>query len=70
VRLCTKKVALKTVIIELKIVLTSLTHPRKILLVVLQKGKAEDLSAPLRISSNGGMKHELERVRRNRSWPD
>jgi hypothetical protein len=37
-------------------VLTSLTHPRKILLVVLQIGKyeigqAKDLSAPLRISS-------------------
>jgi hypothetical protein len=31
------------------VVLTSLTHPRKILLVVLQIGKAEDLSAPLHI---------------------
>jgi hypothetical protein len=31
------------------VVLTSLTHPRKILLVVLQIGKAKDLSAPLRI---------------------
>jgi hypothetical protein len=30
------------------VVLTSLTHPRKILLVVLQIGKAKDLSAPLR----------------------
>jgi hypothetical protein len=29
------------------VVLTSLTHPRKILLVVLQIGKAKDLSAPL-----------------------
>jgi hypothetical protein len=29
------------------IVLTSLTHPRKILLVVLQIGKAKDLSGPL-----------------------
>jgi hypothetical protein len=29
-------------------VLTSLNHPRKILLVVLQIGKANDLSAPLR----------------------
>jgi hypothetical protein len=28
--------------------LTSLTHPRKSLLVVLQIGKAKDLSAPLR----------------------
>jgi hypothetical protein len=26
--------------------LTSLTHPRKIILVVLQTGKAKDLSAP------------------------
>jgi hypothetical protein len=32
------------------VVLTSLTHPRKILLVVLQIGKAKDLSAPLRIT--------------------
>jgi hypothetical protein len=31
------------------VVLTSLTHPRKILLVVLQIGKAKDLSAPLRV---------------------
>jgi hypothetical protein len=31
------------------VVLTSLTHPRKILLVVLQIGKVKDLSAPLRI---------------------
>jgi hypothetical protein len=30
------------------VVLTSLPHPRKILLVVLQIGKARDLSAPLR----------------------
>jgi hypothetical protein len=30
------------------VVLTSLTHPRKIILVVLQIGKAKDLSAPLR----------------------
>jgi hypothetical protein len=30
------------------VVLTCLTHPRKILLVVLQIGKAEDLSAALR----------------------
>jgi hypothetical protein len=30
------------------VVLTSLTHPRKILLVVLRIGKAKDLSAPLR----------------------
>jgi hypothetical protein len=30
------------------VVLTSLNHPRKILLVVLQIGKAKDLSAPLR----------------------
>jgi hypothetical protein len=30
------------------VVLTSLTHPRKILLVVLEIGKAKDLSAPLR----------------------
>jgi hypothetical protein len=29
------------------VVLTSLTHPRKILLVVLQIGKAKDLSGPL-----------------------
>jgi hypothetical protein len=29
------------------VVLTSLTHPRKVLLVVLQIGKAKDLSAPL-----------------------
>jgi hypothetical protein len=29
------------------VVPTSLTHPRKILLVVLQIGKAKDLSAPL-----------------------
>jgi hypothetical protein len=28
-------------------VVTSLTHPRKTLLVVLQIGKAKDLSAPL-----------------------
>jgi hypothetical protein len=34
---------------ELHTLLTSLTHPRKILLVVLQIGKAKDLSAPLRI---------------------
>jgi hypothetical protein len=32
------------------VVLTSLTHPIKILLVVLQIGKAKDLSAPLLIS--------------------
>jgi hypothetical protein len=32
------------------VVLGSLTHPRKILLVVLQIGKAKDLSAPLRNS--------------------
>jgi hypothetical protein len=32
------------------IVLTSLTHPRNILLVVLQIRKAKDLSAPLRTS--------------------
>jgi hypothetical protein len=31
------------------VVLTSLTHPCKILLVVLQTGKAKDLSAPLRV---------------------
>jgi hypothetical protein len=31
------------------VVLTSLTHPRKIFLVVLQIGKAKDLSTPLRI---------------------
>jgi hypothetical protein len=30
------------------VVLTSLTQPRKIILVVLQIGKAKDLSAPLR----------------------
>jgi hypothetical protein len=30
------------------VVLTSLTHPRKIILVVLEIGKAENLSAPLR----------------------
>jgi hypothetical protein len=30
------------------IVLTSLTHPRKILFAVLQIGKAKDLSSPLR----------------------
>jgi hypothetical protein len=35
------------------VVLTSLTHPRKILLVVLQIGKAKDLSALLRI--RGGL---------------
>jgi hypothetical protein len=29
-------------------ILTSLTHPRKILLIVLELGKAKDLSAPLR----------------------
>jgi hypothetical protein len=33
------------------IVLTSLTHPREIHLVVLQIGKTKDLSAPLRITS-------------------
>jgi hypothetical protein len=33
------------------VVLTSLTHPSKILLVVLQIGKTKDLSAPLRNSS-------------------
>jgi hypothetical protein len=33
------------------VVLTSLTHPRKILFVVLQIGKAEDLSAHLCIIS-------------------
>jgi hypothetical protein len=32
------------------VVLTSLSHPRKILLVVLQVGKSKDLSAPLRVS--------------------
>jgi hypothetical protein len=32
------------------VVLTSLTHPRKIILLVLQIGKAKDLSAPLRRS--------------------
>jgi hypothetical protein len=31
------------------VVLTSLTHPSEILLVMLQIGKAKDLSAPLRI---------------------
>jgi hypothetical protein len=31
------------------VVLTSLTHPRKIILVVLQIGKARELSAPLLI---------------------
>jgi hypothetical protein len=31
------------------VVLTSLTHPRKILLVVLQTGKAKDLSAAPRM---------------------
>jgi hypothetical protein len=31
------------------VVQTSLTHPRKIILVVLQIGKAKDLSTPLRI---------------------
>jgi hypothetical protein len=31
------------------VVLTSLAHPRKILLAVLQIGKAKDLSAPLRV---------------------
>jgi hypothetical protein len=31
------------------VVLTFLTHPRKILLIVLQIGKAKDLSASLRI---------------------
>jgi hypothetical protein len=31
------------------IVITSLTHPRKILLVVLQIGKAKDLTAPIRM---------------------
>jgi hypothetical protein len=31
------------------VVLTSLTHPRRILLVALKIGKAKDLSAPLRI---------------------
>jgi hypothetical protein len=31
------------------VLITSLTHPRKIILVVLQIGKAKDLSAPLRI---------------------
>jgi hypothetical protein len=30
------------------VVLTSLTHPRKIILVVLQIEKTKDLSAPLR----------------------
>jgi hypothetical protein len=30
------------------VVLTSLTHPKKIILVVLQIGKAKDLLAPLR----------------------
>jgi hypothetical protein len=31
------------------VVLTCLIHPRKILLFVLQIGKAKDLSAPLRV---------------------
>jgi hypothetical protein len=31
------------------VVLTSLSHTRKIILIVLQIGKAKDLSAPLRI---------------------
>jgi hypothetical protein len=31
------------------VVVVTLTHPRKILLVVLQTGKAKDLPAPLRI---------------------
>jgi hypothetical protein len=35
------------------IVLTSLTHPRKIVLVVLKIEKAKDLSAPLRITTFG-----------------
>jgi hypothetical protein len=44
------------------VVPTSLTHPRKILLVVLQigkweTGKAKDLSAPLR---NGAQEHGEE----------
>jgi hypothetical protein len=34
---------------ELHTLMTSLTHPRKLLSVVLQIGKAKDLSAPLRI---------------------
>jgi hypothetical protein len=34
------------------VILTSLTHSRKILFVVLQIGKAEDLSAPLRSSKS------------------
>jgi hypothetical protein len=33
------------------VVVTSLTHPRNILLVVLQIGKAKDLSAPLRTTT-------------------
>jgi uncharacterized protein YjlB len=37
---------------ELHTLTTSITHPRKILLVVLQIGKAKDLSASLRISGS------------------
>jgi hypothetical protein len=36
------------------VVLTSLTHPRKILLVALQIGKAKDLSAPLHSNNVDG----------------
>jgi hypothetical protein len=35
------------------IVLTSVTHPRKFLLVVLETGKAKDLSAPLHSKQHG-----------------
>jgi hypothetical protein len=52
------------------VVLTSLTHPRKILLVVLQIGKQEirkdkDLSAPLRILCD---KHVVKGVQFMGSW--
>jgi hypothetical protein len=34
------------------VVLTSLTHPKKIILVLLEIGKAKDLGAPLRTHIN------------------
>jgi hypothetical protein len=39
------------------VVPTCLTHPRKILLVVLQIGKAKDFSAPLRITNQSRYMH-------------
>jgi hypothetical protein len=41
------------------LLLTFLTHSRKILLVVLQIGKAKDLSAPLRITVLGTLLRSL-----------